>query len=259
MSSSGSFNTGASKQHETMSLLGLAKSTKQTTPLSGIFLISGLTIFLSSVAIMLPIIGTKVSGNTMTWTVAFLPIWIGDGLTVICLVGAMISACCSIVQGTQSNSRTKNKNEDQEGDLNDDSNNNVNGMDDEDPQNVLQKNREMVAQGPSHVNHIKHVLTSGFCCPFMFLPPLPILGLLFGFHVNLWRYLSTTSGDTNLYNVMIPLYIVMGIIFFPYMLCRGSLLTLFFLISMVTTLILIPYKIENKVEDITWVSGIEKY
>ena len=170
----GGRGSSATSQQENLSLLGLAKSTKQHTPLSGIFLILGLAFFLFSSTAMILLVGAKTGGATMSWGVAFLPIWVGDGLTVVCLVGAMISACCAIVQDHSTGGG---------GDGGDD-------HDEEDASSVLQKNREAVAQGPTHVNHIKHVLTSGFCCPFIFLPPLPVLGLLLGFHVNIWRYMN---------------------------------------------------------------------
>ena len=226
-----------------VSLLKLAQSTKQHTPLSGIFLVLGLSFFLLSSITMILMVGAQSGGAKLAWSVAFLPLWVGDGLTVVCLVGAMISACCSIVQG---------------------SNTLRNGDDNPDPSSVLQKNRELVAQGPSHVNHIKHVLTSGFCCPFMCLPPLPILGLLFGFHINCWRYLSNSSGTSgtsgttsgtgqmSLFSMFIPLYIVMGIVTVPYFVCRANALTFAVMASVIATIVLIPYKIEAKAEELKW-------
>ena len=239
-------NTEPTIDHESLTLLGLAKSTKQTTPLSGIFLILGMAIFLISQTVMIPLFAAKAGGNkNMNWNIAFLPIWIGDGLTALCLIGAMISACCSIVQETASSSSSPSSSEnvttDEEVDK--EKKDKINEQD-----TILQKNREMVAQGPSHVNHIKHVLTSGFCCPFMFLPPLPILALLFAFHISLWRYFSkNTERPITLWNVFLPLYIILGLLLIPAILCyrSGSMLNVLFLLATIATTILLPYKIEG--------------
>ena len=79
---------GHSREH--LSLLGLAKSTKEKTPLSGIFLVLGLAIFLLSTASMILMLGAQAGGANLAWGLVFLPLWIGDGLTVVCLIGAMI-------------------------------------------------------------------------------------------------------------------------------------------------------------------------
>jgi len=253
---------GHSREH--LSLLGLAKSTKEKTPLSGIFLVLGLAIFLLSTASMILMLGAQAGGANLAWGLVFLPLWIGDGLTVVCLIGAMISACCAIVQQSHHSPNPSTTDAPPTSSVDDDPHEATTLHDMEDEQAlVVQKNRELVAQGPSHVNHIKHVLISGFCCPFMFLPPLPLMGLLFGFHLNCWRYLSNTNGGggTGLvkpmtcYGAFVPLYIVLAVVMFPYVLCRFySWLGFVFLLGLSATSVLFPYKIEAKLNnaELSW-------
>ena len=48
---------------------------------------------------MVPVLAAKAAAaetGGFTWGVAFLPLWVGDGLAAVLLIGAMVSSCCAM-------------------------------------------------------------------------------------------------------------------------------------------------------------------
>ncbi len=250
------------------SLLGLAQRTKATVPASGVFLVIALGVFLASHVAMVPVLAAKGPGAAaFTWGVAFLPLWVGDGLAVVLMVAAMVSSCCSVVAQDQLPKPTNNPHDDPAAAAGAAAAGAAVGGAKEggdaggghaylaSPSQQIWDQRVSVAGGPNKLNHVKHVHWFGFCAPFVTLPPLPMLGLLFGFHLNMWRYLSAagTAEGGNLFVALIPLYVVLvGGVLVPYLVCAGSPLGLLSAVAVIGSAVLVPLKVEGVVAGLTW-------
>ena len=213
-----------------------------------------LSAFLLSNSAMVPVLAAKAAAaetGGFTWGVAFLPLWVGDGLAAVLLIGAMVSSCCAMAidynvpqrsgvlgndegdgggeegangvgSGVNVDDGVRNggearpstgaaQEEAHEGDDGSGSgtvaaaaNTEAAGAAAErraarQVSSQMHRNKTMVSGAPNKLNHVKHVLLYyGIGVPFVFLPPLPQIGLLFGFHINIWRYLAASaSGDTG--------------------------------------------------------------
>lgn len=112
---------------------------------------------------------------------------------------------------------------------------------------------------PHLTGPVKNILYFLLVHPFFgLLPTLPMLGFLFGFHLDLWAFLATLDNGGNppqLWRTFACIYTLCVIAFLCYMCCLKRFMATLRMVCLYTALMLIPLKYQGQIS-MTWLSTL---